>query len=58
MFKDTCLIGHKTIYRSPRILDLESPQLAAAPERDHLIARTHNHSINKNAINMYYECMK
>jgi hypothetical protein len=58
MFKDTCLVAHKRIDRSPRVLDLENPQTVAAPERDHLNTRTHNHSINHNATTMYYECMK
>jgi hypothetical protein len=57
MFKDTCLIAHKIIDQSPHILDLESLGTAVAPEQDHLIMRTHNHSINQNATNMYYAYM-
>jgi hypothetical protein len=57
MFKDTCLVAHKRIDQSPRILDLGIPRVAVALEKDHLI-EAHNHSINQNATNMYYECMK
>jgi hypothetical protein len=35
MVKDTCLIGHKRKYRSPRKLDLESLHMLAL-EGDHL----------------------
>jgi hypothetical protein len=55
MFKDTCLIAHKRIDRSPRINSLEIPHIVSALERDHLIAW---HTNNQNATNMYYECMK
>jgi hypothetical protein len=40
MFKDTCLVDHERIDRSPRIDRLEIPRTTVAPEQNHLIAST------------------
>jgi hypothetical protein len=63
MFKDTCLValGKRVVNLqildpgSPRRLGLEIPRMVVAPKQDHLIV---GHTINQNAINMYYEYME
>jgi hypothetical protein len=63
MFKDTCLVvlGKRVVNLqildpgSPRRLGLEIPRTVVAPKEDNLIM---GHTINKNATNMYYECME
>jgi hypothetical protein len=55
MFKETCLVAHKRIDRSPRIECLDIPRAAATPMRNNLIV---GHTSNQYATNLCYECMK
>jgi hypothetical protein len=50
MFNDTCLVAHKRIDQSPRIIGLEIPRTAAAPKRDHLIVGTQSIKMQQTCI--------
>jgi hypothetical protein len=55
MFKDTCIVAHERINRSPRIDRLGIPRTIAALKHNHLIASTQSINIQQTGVN---ECIR